>query len=153
MSEMDFEIATADICPHGTSSSLCEWCQAKATVGILRAELERVRGLVEACKWEQAAKAMRHLQDERDAARAEVAHLQRQLNQCGEAHKNALQRQGENAGRCAELMAELTALREALKGVIRVADRDTAEFNAARDALSRVKGGCYKSTTKARIVM
>src|ERR1035437_1448718 len=24
-------IATADICPHGTSSSLCEWCGYKAT--------------------------------------------------------------------------------------------------------------------------
>lgn len=146
----------------------CSRCLSEALhleITRLRAELEEQKGAyqwalkeneklkAEACKWEQAAKAMRHLQDERDAARAEVAHLQRQLNQCGEAHKNALQRQGENAGRCAELMAELTALREALKGVIRVADRDTAEFNAARDALSRVKGGCYKSTTKARIVM
>lgn len=123
----------------------------------LQGEMTRLRAENEKLKAELSkhydAPLCDKLADERDAARAEVAHLQRQLNQCGEAHKNALQRQGENAGRCAELMAELTALREALKGVIRVADRDTAEFNAARDALSRVKGGCYKSTTKARIVM
>lgn len=35
-----------------------------------------------------------------------------------------------------DLLAENKRLRAALEGVIRVADRDTDEFNAARDALS-----------------
>lgn len=35
--------ATADICPHGTSSSLCEWCGAKATAEIQAEIIDRLR--------------------------------------------------------------------------------------------------------------
>lgn len=81
------------------------------------------------------------------AARREVEKLQKQLNQCGEAHKNALQRQGENAGRCAELMDELTALRavrDAASAVARSFGRGVAAYEdwaELRDALVKVSDG------------
>ena len=41
----------------------------------------------------------------------------------------------------AYLVAAAPDLLEALKGVIRVADRETTEFNAARAAIAKAEGG------------
>lgn len=40
--EQEMEFATADICPHGTSSSLCEWCGYKARIPHLLARIEEL---------------------------------------------------------------------------------------------------------------
>lgn len=40
-------LATADICPHGGSSSLCEWCGYKAQVGHLLSERAKAAGEIE----------------------------------------------------------------------------------------------------------
>lgn len=55
MSEM--VIATADICPHGVSSSLCEWCIARATsanrlkiIESLQSRIAKLEKVVEAAR-------------------------------------------------------------------------------------------------------
>lgn len=55
-------------------------------------------------------------------------------------HEDAIEVWGENSEANARLIAAAPELLEALRGVLRVADRATVEFDAARAAIAKATG-------------
>jgi uncharacterized small protein (DUF1192 family) len=71
------------------------------------------------------------------ALRAEIARLAAELHIATEWSARVHAGQQEDADTITALRAEVERLRAALRGVIRIADRKTVEFDAARAALTQ----------------
>jgi chromosome segregation ATPase len=89
----DLTIATADICPHGGSSSLCEWCGYKAQIPHLLAKIDALKAENSALaaerdnwKWEydNLCKFTNQFEAERDAFKAENAKLKADIEEIKE---------------------------------------------------------------------
>lgn len=85
-----------------------------------------------------AATALTREHQRANAAEAEVSQLERKSAE-GLAARLAAEVNAVNAKR-AELERQVSDLREALRGVVRVADRKTVEFDAAHAALASTQG-------------
>ena len=72
-------LCTADICPHGTSSSLCEWCGYKVQVQHLRAQVEQL--LREKETWGNEYSAIMIMKDQLAASEALAARYREALEE------------------------------------------------------------------------